>query len=76
MPTSISDVLARLKTIIEWARANNSPLGYFPVVYHLMTEAVQRGIETGVFDDSPRMEKLDVVFAQRYFDAFDAWQAG
>ncbi len=73
---SISDVLARLKTIIEWAKTNNSPLGYFPVVYHLMTEAVQRGIETGVFDDGPRMEKLDVVFAQRYFDAFDAWQGG
>ncbi len=76
MLTSISDVLARLETIIEWAKANNSPLGYFPVVYHLMTETVQRGIETGVFDDGPRMEKLDVVFAQRYFDAFDAWQAG
>jgi len=73
---NISDVLARLEGIIEWAKTNNSPLGYFPVVYHLMTEAVQRGIQTGAFEDGARMERLDVVFAQRYFDAFDAWQAG
>jgi len=74
--TTISDVLARLETIIEWAKTNNSPMGYFPVVYHLMTKAVQHGIQTGAFEDGARMERLDVVFAQRYFDAFDAWQAG
>ncbi|MEQ1744234.1 MAG: DUF5995 family protein [Saprospiraceae bacterium] len=73
---TISDVLARLTAIIEWAKANNSPLGYFAVVYHLMTEAVQSGIKNGTFEDGPRMERLDVFFAQRYFDAFDAWQAG
>lgn len=61
---------------MEWAKANNSPLGYFPVVYHLMTQAVQQGIQTGLFDDGPRMERLDILFAQRYFAAFDAWQAG
>lgn len=61
---------------MEWAKANNSPLGYFPVVYRLMTEAVQQSIEAGLFDDGPRMERLDVLFAQRYFTAFDAWQAG
>lgn len=74
--TTISDVLARLEDIIEWAKANNSPMGYFPVVYHLMTEAVQHGIRTGAFDDGERMEHLDVVFAKRYFEAFDAWHAG
>jgi len=74
--TTISDVLERLEGIIEWAKANNSPLGYFPVVYHLMTEAVQQGVQAGAFEDGARMERLDVVFAQRYFDAFDAWQAG
>ncbi|MFN0014427.1 MAG: DUF5995 family protein [Saprospiraceae bacterium] len=74
--TTISDVLARLAVIIEWAKANNSPLGYFAVVYRLMTEAVQNGITNNTFEDGPRMERLDVVFAQRYFDAFDAWQAG
>lgn len=74
--TTISDVLYRLENIIEWAKSSGSPLGYFPVVYHLTTAAVQRGIETGLFDDGSRMERLDVVFAQRYFEAFDAWQLG
>jgi hypothetical protein len=72
---TISDVLDRLDTIINWARENNSPAGYFAVVYHQMTKSVQKGIADGVFDDGPRMERLDVVFAQRYFDAFDAWRA-
>lgn len=74
--TTISEVLYRLENIIEWAKASDSPLGYFPVVYHLTTAAVQEGIETGLFDDGHRMEHLDVVFAKRYFDAFDAWLAG
>jgi hypothetical protein len=37
---------------------------------------VRDGIEAGLFENGSRMEQLDVRFAQRYFDAFDAWQAG
>ncbi|TNE60124.1 MAG: hypothetical protein EP344_07935 [Bacteroidetes bacterium] len=73
---TIADVLARLETIIEENKAANSPLGYFPVIYHLMTAGVQQRIAEGAFDDGPRMERLDVVFAQRYFDAYDAWKKG
>lgn len=73
---TIADVLTRLEGIIEWAKTSGSPLGYFPAVYYITTAAVKHGIETGIFDDGPRMEKLDVVFAERYFNAFDAWQAG
>lgn len=73
---TINDVLARLESIIEWAKNRHSPLGYFPVVYHLMTQAVQKGIVAGIFEDGVRMERLDVLFAQRYFDAFEAWQNG
>lgn len=75
-PATISEVLTRLEGIIEWAKAADSPLGYFPVVYHITTAAVKQGVEAGIFDDGPRMERLDVVFAERYFEAFDAWQAG
>lgn len=74
--STLDDVLARLSEIIAWAKAANSPLGYFPALYFAMTAEVKRGIANGQFDDAARMERLDVVFAQRYFAAFEAWQAG
>jgi hypothetical protein len=76
MTNNIAEVLARLEQIITWAEENNSPLGYFAALYHRMTAAVQADIAQGAFENGSRMERLDVLFAQRYFDAFDAWQAG
>lgn len=73
---TIEEVLLRLNAVIEWSKANESPLGFFPVVYYRMTESVRQGIADKIFENNPRMEQLDVVFAQRYLDAFEAWQAG
>jgi hypothetical protein len=73
---SIAEVIARLEQIIEWAKENQSPLGYFAAVYLKMTMAVRDGIENGQFENGSRMEQLDVRFANRYFEALDAWQAG
>ncbi len=73
---SINEVLSRLEQIIEQAKEQESPLGYFPAVYYNMTAAIRNGIAQGKFENGSRMEQLDVRFAQRYFDAFDAWQAG
>ncbi len=41
-----------------------------------MTVAVSNSILKGSFEDGPRMEKLDLVFAQRYLDAWHAYQQG
>lgn len=73
---SISDVIFRLEQIIEWAKEQQSPLGYFASIYLKMTIAVRDGIEEGLFENGSRMEQLDVRFAMRYFEALDAWQAG
>lgn len=73
---SIAEVIARLEQIIEWAKENQSPLGYFAAVYLKMTMAVRDGIEIGQFENGSRMEQLDVRFADRYFEALDAWQTG
>ncbi|MBV6442566.1 MAG: hypothetical protein EPGJADBJ_04284 [Saprospiraceae bacterium] len=73
---SISEVITRLEQIVEWAKEQQSPLGYFAAVYLKMTLAVRDGIEKGLFENGSRMEQLDVRFAGRYFEAFDAWQAG
>lgn len=74
--TSFPEVIAKLEQIIAWAKSNESPLGYFAALYYKMTLAVRDAVARGEFEDGPRMEQMDVTFACRYFDAFDAWQAG
>jgi Family of unknown function (DUF5995) len=71
---TIDDVIKRLDEIIAWAEKNQSTIGYFAVLYRRMTIAVKVGIEKNQFEDGARMEKLDVVFANRYFEAFDLVQ--
>jgi hypothetical protein len=74
--TTIDEVVDRLSAIIADCRAAGSRLGYFPALYKRVTVAVRDGIAGGRFDDGPRMERLDVVFANRYIDAYDAYAAG
>jgi hypothetical protein len=71
-PRSIDEVLSRLDRIIADARRTDDPLGYFAALYRDVTARVASTIEDGGFQDGPRMERLDVVFANRYFAALDA----
>jgi Family of unknown function (DUF5995) len=71
---SIDEVINRLDEIILWAEKNQSAMGYFAALYRRMTIAVKEGIDQSKFEDGPRMEKLDIVFANRYFVAFDSFQ--
>ncbi|MBU6340055.1 MAG: hypothetical protein KGS48_01060 [Bacteroidetes bacterium] len=73
---SISDVLRRLEVIIAETKATQSPMGYFAALYYKMTLSVSRAIDQGLFENGARMDRLDVNFARRYFDAYDTWQAG
>ena len=74
--TSIDEVIARLDGIVEQAIVERDRLGFFAVLYRTVTAAVKHGIAAGRFEDGPRMERLDVAFANRYLDAFDAHQRG
>ncbi len=74
-PRTIDDVIAALDVIIARARAERSRLGFFAVMYRNVTVRVKRAIASGRFEDGPRMERLDVVFASRYLDALEAWRA-
>lgn len=51
----------------------NSRAGYFATLYRAMTLAVQKAITENLFEDSKRMEKLDVIFANRYLDAWQCY---
>jgi hypothetical protein len=72
-PVTIDDVLANIDLILEWSRANGSKVGYFAVLYKKVTVGIKAAVEDGVFDDGARIERLDVDFAQRYFNALNAF---
>jgi Family of unknown function (DUF5995) len=72
----IDQVLAMLAGIIARARSANSPMGFFPALYRQVTLAVKQGIAQGLFDDGPRMQRLDTVFANRYLDAYQTFLGG
>lgn len=71
----IADVIERLNEIIAQTKTSGSRMGYFAALYKRMTVAVQSGIDANQFEDGQRMSRLDVCFAQRYFDAYDAYHA-
>jgi hypothetical protein len=72
----IDDVLRILDGIIAETKAKSDPLGYFPALYRQVTLTVKQEIASGYFDDGPRMERFDSLFANRYFAAYDAWTSG
>ncbi|MFW5832402.1 MAG: DUF5995 family protein [Prolixibacteraceae bacterium] len=72
---TIDDVITELKHIIVETELNGEPNGYFAVVYYKTTLKVKEKIGNDYFDDDQRMEKLDVVFAKRYIDAYYWWKA-
>lgn len=74
---TIDEVIERLTEIIEQSKSDQSRLGYFAALYRKVTCRVKECIDKGdYFDCNERMEKLDVIFANRYLTAFDQMQSG
>ncbi|MDO8794181.1 MAG: DUF5995 family protein [Vicinamibacterales bacterium] len=73
---TIDDIIVRLTAIVRETRRTGSRLGYFAALYRIVTIEVKAGIANGQFEDGARMGRLDVIFARRYLDAWDAWHAG
>lgn len=72
--TTIDEVISILATIIKDGQNEQSPLGYFAALYQKVTQKVKDGIEQGFFEDAERMERLDVIFANRYLTAYFAYE--
>lgn len=70
---SIDEVLIHLDHIIKWSRSTQSRIGYFAILYRKMTAAVQLEINNNGFTGGARMAQLDVIFANRYLQAWDAY---
>ena len=77
---TIEGVIRDLEQIIANAEKEESRLGYFAALYLAVTKSVKREVDKGpgksVFQDVKRMERLDVIFANRYLDAFSKFKKG
>jgi hypothetical protein len=74
--TTISEVINQLDEIVKQSIQNSDRAGYFAALYKKVTVAVSNKINEKFFDDNARMEKLDVVFANRYLDAYQLYKKG
>src|SRR5690606_34540311 len=72
----IDDVLAELDARLSRGQTGRGRVGYFAVLYREVTAAVKDAILAGEFVDGERLERLDVAFAVRYFDALEAYRRG
>jgi hypothetical protein len=68
---TIDEVISALDDIIEKECTNNSCMAYFPILYRKVTVRIKEGILNNEFENNPRMEKLDVIFANRYIEAYE-----
>lgn len=73
---NIDEVITRLDAIVQQTKAEKKRFGYFAALYKRMTLAVAEGIKQSRFENGARMGRLDVVFAQRYIDAYEAYHNG
>jgi len=73
---TIDQIIEQITKIVDEAKADGSRSGYFAALYRKVTIEVQKGIKDGSFDDGERMERLDIIFAQRYLDAFEEYRSG
>jgi len=70
---SIDQVIDAIQGIVDWSIANESRLGYFAALYKRITIAIRNGICDHLFDNGPRMERFDVIFASRFFAALNGY---
>jgi hypothetical protein len=75
-PQTIDEILLELDQIILRARNERDRLGYFATLYRNVTLKIKASIAAGLFADGPRMERLDVMFANRYLTALDSFRRG
>jgi hypothetical protein len=73
---TIEGVLDALDEVIARAVERGSRIGYFAAVYRKVTAKIAEGIASGFFDDGVRMERFDVVFADRYLAALEDYERG
>lgn len=74
---TIQEVIDQLNHIVDDSLRQAGRIGYFTALYERVTLNVRRAIVAGdVFEDNPRMERLDVIFANRFLGAWREHREG
>jgi hypothetical protein len=73
---SIAEVLIRMDEIVSECKSKESRIGYFAVLYRQVTRRIQKGVLNREFEDNPRMETLDILFAKQFINAHELWSHG
>ncbi len=73
---TMDDVLRDLDEIIDYSRKNNWGIGYFAALYHHVAIGFKHAIDHHAFHDSKRIERLDIVFFDRFLTAVDTHRHG
>lgn len=73
---TIDDVIDILSSIISSEISSQSNLALFPILYKKVTQRIKLGIANQEFENNARMERLDVIFANRYIAAYFQWKDG
>ena len=76
LPQTIDQVIAQMDQVIDRCIRERNRLGYFAMLYRDVTARVRDGIAAGRFEDGARMERLDVIFANRYLQALSEYWDG
>ncbi|MEM9548869.1 MAG: DUF5995 family protein [Bacteroidota bacterium] len=72
---TIDEVIDFLTQIINENKEQQNTLGYFAALYLKVTKKVKEGIQNHFFENGKRMERLDVIFANRYLAAYTQYKA-
>lgn len=75
-PATLDQLLVRMDDEVERALREGSRLGYFAALYREVTRSVAQGIHADRFEDRARMERLAVIFANRYLEALERHRRG
>jgi hypothetical protein len=75
-PQCIVDVIAEMQDRLAPLAASCSHDAIFALAYLRVTQNVKAAADNGYFSDRGWLTQIDAVFAQKYFDTMDAWNAG
>lgn len=74
--STFEEVVARLDDIIADARTQGSRLGYFAALYRHVAVKFKECVEQRVYEHPEIIERLDVIFFNRYLEALDRYRRG
>jgi Family of unknown function (DUF5995) len=73
---TLEEVIATLGHLVSFYDSQRNRLSIYPTVYRRITQKVKESVEKGDFSDAEWMARLDVSFANRYFQTLNANNTG